>query len=413
MTDDLLIKGTRRLDWARTHMKVLAEIRQKLIKERTLEGVKVGMALHVEAKTGMLAVSLAEAGAKVRLASCNPLSTDDSVALALRERHGIETYAKKWESTEEYYSNLNSVLDMGPDYVIDDGADLITMLHTERRELLPMVKGGNEETTTGVIRLRSMAQEGKLQFPVISVNDAQMKYLFDNRYGTGQSTFDGFMNATNLLIAGKCLVVAGYGWCGRGIAMRAKGLGASVIVTEVDPIRAIEAKMDGYEVMPMMEAVKVADVIISATGVKDIVRKEHFQVIKDGCVLGNSGHFDNEVSKKALEELGAQPQKVRELVDEYQLPGGKKIYLIAEGRLMNLAAGQGHPVEIMDMSFSIQALALQHLVREHANLKPGVYEVPKELDQEVARIKLRTMGVAIDKLTPEQIKYISAWQEGT
>ena len=413
MTDDLLIKGTRRLDWARTHMKVLAEIRQKLIKERTLEGVKVGMALHVEAKTGMLAVSLAEAGAKVRLASCNPLSTDDSVALALRERHGIETYAKKWESTEEYYSNLNSVLDMGPDYVIDDGADLITMLHTERRELLPKVKGGNEETTTGVIRLRSMAQEGKLQFPVISVNDAQMKYLFDNRYGTGQSTFDGFMNATNLLIAGKRLVVAGYGWCGRGIAMRAKGLGASVIVTEVDPIRAIEAKMDGYEVMPMMEAVKVADVIISATGVKDIVRKEHFQVIKDGCVLGNSGHFDNEVSKKALEELGAQPQKVRELVDEYQLPGGKKIYLIAEGRLMNLAAGQGHPVEIMDMSFSIQVLALQHLVKEHASLRPGVYEVPKELDQEVARIKLRTMGVAIDKLTPEQIKYISAWQEGT
>jgi len=358
-------------------------------------------------------VSLAEAGAKVRLASCNPLSTDDSVALALRERHGIETYAKKWESTEEYYSNLNSVLDMGPDYVIDDGADLITMLHTERRELLPMVKGGNEETTTGVIRLRSMAQEGKLQFPVISVNDAQMKYLFDNRYGTGQSTFDGFMNATNLLIAGKRLVVAGYGWCGRGIAMRAKGLGASVIVTEVDPIRAIEAKMDGYEVMPMMEAVKVADVIISATGVKDIVRKEHFQVIKDGCVLGNSGHFDNEVSKKALEELGAQPQKVRELVDEYLLPGGKKVYLIAEGRLMNLAAGQGHPVEIMDMSFSIQALALQHLVKEHASLRPGVYEVPKELDQEVARIKLRTMGVAIDKLTPEQIKYISAWQEGT
>jgi adenosylhomocysteinase len=413
MTDDLLIKGTRRLDWARTHMKVLAEIRQKLIKERTLERVKVGMALHVEAKTGMLAVSLAEAGAKVRLASCNPLSTDDSVALALKERHGIETYAKKWESTEEYYENLNSVLDMGPDYVIDDGADLITMLHTERRELLQTVKGGNEETTTGVIRLRSMAKEGKLQFPVISVNDAQMKYLFDNRYGTGQSTFDGFMNATNLLIAGKRLVVAGYGWCGRGVAMRAKGLGASVIVTEVDPVRAIEAKMDGYEVMPMMEAVKVADVIISATGVKDIVRKEHFQVIKDGCVLGNSGHFDNEVSKKALAELGAQPQKVRELVDEYQLPGGKKVYLIAEGRLMNLAAGQGHPVEIMDMSFSIQALALQHLVKEHAHLKPGVYEVPKELDQEVAMIKLRTMGVAIDRLTPEQVKYISAWQEGT
>jgi len=413
MSDDLLVRGVRRLEWAGTHMKVLAEIQDRMIKERSLQGVKVGMALHVEAKTGMLAVALARAGAKVRLASCNPLSTDDSVSIALREKYGIETYAKKWESTDEYYNNLNAVLDMAPDFVIDDGADLITMLHTERTNLLKEVKGGNEETTTGVIRLRSMAKEGRLKFPVISVNDAQMKFLFDNRYGTGQSTFDGFMNATNLLIAGKRLVVAGYGWCGKGIAMRAKGLGASVIVTEVDPIRAIEAKMDGYEVMPMIGAVRVADIIISATGTKDIVRREHLEYLKDGCVLGNSGHFDNEISKKALEEYGGLPRRVREFVDEYSLPGGRKAYLIGEGRLMNLAAGQGHPVEIMDMSFSIQALALEHLVKHHAEMGPQVYEVPRELDQLVAKLKLKTMGVHIDELTPDQVRYQASWQEGT
>jgi adenosylhomocysteinase len=413
MSEDLLIKGVRRLEWAETHMQVLAEIGRRLVEEKVLKGVKIGMALHVEAKTGMLAVTLARAGAKVRLASCNPLSTDDSVALALNERYGIETYAKKWESTEEYYGNLNAVLDMSPDYVIDDGADLITILHTERTNQLKEVKGGNEETTTGVIRLRSMAKEGKLKFPIISVNDAQMKYLFDNRYGTGQSTFDGFMNATNLLVAGKRLVVAGYGWCGKGIAMRAKGLGANVIVTEVNPIRAIEAKMDGFEVMPMLQAAKIADIIISATGVKDIIALDHLRVLKDGCVMGNSGHFDNEVSKKALEEYGGKPKRVREFVDEYSLPGGRKAYLLSEGRLMNLAAGQGHPAEIMDMSFSIQALAMEHLVKHHEELEPQVYELPKELDEMVARIKLRTMGVQIDTLTKEQARYLSTWQEGT
>ena len=413
MSEDLLVKGVRRLEWAETHMRVLAEIGRRLVEEKVLSGVKIGMALHVEAKTGMLAITLARAGAKVRLASCNPLSTDDSVALALRERYGIETYAKKWESTEEYYGNLNAVLDMSPDYVIDDGADLITILHTKRTNLLKGVKGANEETTTGVIRLRSMAKEGKLRFPVISVNDAQMKYLFDNRYGTGQSTFDGFMNATNLLVAGKKLVVAGYGWCGKGIAMRAKGLGANVVVTEVDPIRAIEAKMDGFEVMPMLQAAKVADIIISATGCKDIIRLEHLRALKDGCVMGNSGHFDNEVSKKALEDYAGRPKKVREFVDEYSLPDGRKAYLLSEGRLMNLAAGQGHPVEIMDMSFSIQALAMGHLVKHHAELKPQVYEIPKELDELVARIKLRTMGVEIDALTKDQVQYLSTWQEGT
>jgi len=413
MSEDLLVKGVRRLEWAETHMRVLAEIERRLVDEKVLKGVKIGMALHVEAKTGMLAIALARAGAKVRLASCNPLSTDDSVALALREKYGIETHAKKWETTEEYYRNLNAVLDMSPDYVIDDGADLITILHTERTRQIKDIRGANEETTTGVIRLRSMAKEGTLKVPVTSVNGAHIKYLFANRYGTGQSTFDGFMNATNLLVAGKRLVVAGYGWCGKGIAMRAKGLGASVVVTEVDPIRAIEAKMDGFEVMPMLQAAKVADIIISATGCKDIIRAEHLKALKGGCVMGNSGHFDNEISKRALEEYAGHPKKVREFVDEYTLPDGRKVYLLSEGRLMNLAAGQGHPVEIMDMSFSIQALAMEYLVKHHIEMTPQVYEIPKELDEMVARIKLRTMGVEIDALTKEQVQYLSTWQEGT
>ncbi|MCE5295800.1 MAG: adenosylhomocysteinase [Euryarchaeota archaeon] len=413
MDEELRIKGKRRLEWAETHMKVLNEIGGRLVRDNAFEGAKVGMALHVEAKTGMLAVWLARAGAEVRLASCNPLSTDDSVALSLKEDYGIKVYAKKWENKEEYYGNLASVLEMRPDYVIDDGADLITILHTSRRDLLPNIKGANEETTTGVIRLRAMAKEGNLNFPVISVNDAQMKHLFDNRYGTGQSTFDGWMNATNLLVAGKVLVVAGYGWCGRGIAMRAKGLGANVIVTEVDPVRAIEARMDGYRVMPMIEAARQADIIISATGCKDIITREHLEVIKDGCVMGNSGHFDNEISKTALSEMGAMPKRVREFVDEYRLPDGRRIFLIAEGRLMNLAAGQGHPVEIMDMSFAIQALSLEHLVKDHSKLENKVYEVPRELDEEVARLALETMGSKIDVLTPVQRRYLDDWQEGT
>ncbi|OPY27903.1 MAG: S-adenosyl-L-homocysteine hydrolase [Methanomassiliicoccales archaeon PtaU1.Bin030] len=411
--DELIDKGVRRLEWARAHMGVLRAVGERLVEDRTLKGVKVAMALHVEAKTGILALTLAEAGAEVRLASCNPLSTDDSVSMALRKHYGLDTYAKKGESNEEYYANLNAVLDIRPDFVIDDGADLITILHTTRRDLLGNVKGGNEETTTGVVRLRAMAAEGKLEFPVISVNDAHMKFMFDNRYGTGQSTFDGFMNATNLLIAGKRMVVAGYGWCGRGIAMRAKGMGANVIVTEIDPVRAIEAKMDGFEVMPMIDAARIADIIITASGNKDIVRREHLEVLKDGCVLGNSGHFDNEISKTALEALSGPPLRVRESVDQYTFRDGRHAYLIAEGRLMNLAAGQGHPVEIMDMSFAIQALSLEHLVRNHATLQPKVYNVPEELDQMVARTKLEVMGIRIDELTAEQRKYLQGWQEGT
>jgi len=409
---ELVERGVLRLEWARAHMPVLRAVREALVASKALKGLRIGMALHTEAKTGVLALSLQEAGAKVRLASCNPLSTDDSVAAALNEKFGLETYAKKWETTDQYYENLNKVLDLKPDLVIDDGADLIYLLHTKRRELLRGIRGGNEETTTGVIRLRAMAKDGKLELPVIDVNDAKMKHLFDNRYGTGQSTMDGIMTATNLLIAGKTFVVAGYGWCGRGIAARAKGLGANVIVTEVDPVKAIEAAMDGFRVMPMAEAVTVADFIVSATGVKDIVTEPHFSSMKDGCVLANAGHFDNEVSKTDLERIGKR-RRVREFVDEYALPDGKRLYLLAEGRLVNLAAGQGHPVEIMDMSFAIQALCAEHLARHATSLPKQVVPVPVEIDDRVARLKLAAMSMSLDTTSPEQRRYLESWTEGT
>jgi adenosylhomocysteinase len=411
--DELLEKGINRIEWARTHMKVTGRIRDRMVKEKVFDGLKVGMALHTEAKTAVLALAIMEAGAEVRLTSCNPLSTDDSVALALNKHYGLETYAKKGQNTKDYYDSLNKVLDMRPDYVIDDGADLIFLLHTKRKELLGKVKGANEETTTGIMRLRAMAQDGALKFPVMSVNDAYMKYLFDNRYGTGQSTMDGIMNSTNLVIAGKNFVIAGYGWCGRGIAMRAKGMGADVTITEVDPIRAIEAKLDGFAVMPMSEAVKGADFVVSATGCKDVVTASDIKVMKDGCVLANSGHFDNEISKGALEKLSKKHRKVRESVEEYQLKNGRKVYLLADGRLVNLAAGQGHPVEIMDMSFAIQALCLEYLDFSAQSLEPEVYDVPDHLDDLVAKLKLETMGIKIDKLSKEQQIYVRSWKEGT
>lgn len=410
---ELAERGARRLEWARDHMPVLAVIREELKRSGDLKGLRIGMALHTEAKTGVLALSLREAGAQVRLASCNPLSTDDSVVAALKEVHGLDVYAKKWQTTEEYYESLHKVLDLKPDLVIDDGADLIFLLHTKRRDLLKNVRGGNEETTTGVIRLRSMEKDGELKFPIIDVNDAQMKHLFDNRYGTGQSTFDGIMNATNLLIAGKTFVVAGYGWCGRGIAMRAKGMGARVIVTEIDPVRAIEATMDGFEVLPMAQAAKLADFIVTATGDKDIVTAKHFPALKDGVVLANAGHFNNEISLKDLDRAAKGKRRVRDFVDEYTLPGGRRAYVLAEGRLVNLAAGQGHPVEIMDMSFSIQAVSAAYLGRHAKNLKPRVYPVPAALDDKVARLKLKTLGVRIDRLSAEQKKYLESWREGT
>ena len=411
--DELVKKGSLRLHWAYDHMPVIQEIDKRFRKEQPLAGLKIGMALHTEAKTGMLAVTLANAGAEIRLASCNPLSTDDSVAAALREEFGLKVYAKKFESDEEYYANLNAVLDMKPDFVIDDGADLITMAHTSRREVLSNIKGGNEETTTGIVRLKAMAADKKLEFPVMDVNDSKMKYLFDNRYGTGQSVFDGWMNATNLIVAGKRVVVAGYGWCGKGVAMRSKGLGALVTVTEVDPVKAIEARMDGFDVMPMSEAVKTADIVLTVTGCKDIVTKKDFMNMKDGCVLGNAGHFDNEISKKDLNELAVSKEQVRDFIDCYTMKDGRKFYLIGEGRLMNLAAGQGHPAEIMDTSFSTQAMAIVYMVENHDKLKNNVIPVPDGIDDELARIKLRTLGISIDKLTEEQYNYIHSWQEGT
>ncbi|HYM40727.1 MAG TPA: adenosylhomocysteinase [Thermoplasmata archaeon] len=410
---ELAERGARRLEWARDHMPVLAAIRTELQRSKILKGLRIGMALHTEAKTGVLALTLREAGADVRLASCNPLSTDDSVAAALKEVHGLDVYAKKWQTAEEYYENLHKVLDLKPDLVIDDGADLIFLLHTKRRELLDRVRGGNEETTTGIIRLRAMEKDGELKFPVIDVNDAKMKHLFDNRYGTGQSTFDGIMNATNLLVAGKAFVVAGYGWCGRGIAMRAKGMGARVIVTEVDPVRAIEATMDGYEVLPMSQAAKVADFIVTATGDKDIVTAKHFPALKDGVVLANAGHFNNEISIKDLEQAAKTKRRVREFVDEYTLTGGKRIDVLAEGRLVNLAAGQGHPVEIMDMSFAIQAVSAAHLAKHAGELEHRVYAVPETLDNQVAQLKLKTMGIRIDSLSRAQKTYLESWHEGT
>jgi len=410
---ELVQRGVKRIEWARTHMKVLHKVRERLVKEGAFEGLKVGMALHTEAKTAVLALTIQEAGAEVRLASCNPLSTDDSVAAALNEEYGLETYARRGQTNKEYYKSLNKVLDIGPDYVIDDGADLIFLLHTKRKELLSKVRGANEETTTGVLRLRAMAAENQLRFPVMSVNDAYMKYLFDNRYGTGQSTMDGIMTATNLTIAGKNFVVAGYGWCGRGIAMRAKGMGADVTVCEVNPIRAIEAKLDGFAVMPMADAVRKADIVVSATGCKDVVTSRHIRGMKDGCVLANSGHFDNEISKKMLREMSKRRRKVRDSVEEFVLRDGRKVYLLAEGRLVNLAAGQGHPVEIMDMSFSIQALCLEYLDFSGQSLLPYVYDVPDHIDELVARLKLETMDVRIDKLTKEQQAYVRGWKEGT
>lgn len=394
-------------------MPVLMDIRKRFIDEQPLAGLKIGMALHTEAKTGMLAVTLADAGAKIRLASCNPLSTDDSVAVALREEYGLDVYAKKWESEKEYYNNLNTVLNMAPDFIIDDGADLIAMLHTSRKDVLSNVKAANEETTTGVQRLKAMANDGALKFPVLDVNDAKMKFMFDNRYGTGQSAFDGWMTATNLIVAGKRLVVAGYGWCGKGVAMRAKGLGASVIVTEVDPIKAIEAKMDGFEVMPMVKAASIADIIITVTGCKDVVSRDVIAAMKDGCVMGNVGHFDNEISKVALDEMSVSKERVRDFIDEYRLQDGRKLYLIAEGRLMNLAAGAGHPAEIMDMSFATQALGLIHMVNNYERMENKVHYVPESIDSEIASIKLRSMGVEIDTLSEEQVSYITGWEEGT
>ena len=394
-------------------MPVLAAVRDRLKKSGALKGARIGMALHTEAKTGVLAITLCEAGAKVSLTSCNPLSTDPCVAAALSENYDLDCYAKKGQTNDEYYRSLNKVIDFGPDFVIDDGADLIFLLHTKRKDKLAKVKGANEETTTGIVRLRAMAAEKALKFPVISINGADMKHLFDNRYGTGQSTFDGIMSSTNLLIAGRKFVVAGYGWCGRGIAMRARGMGARVCVTEIDPVKAVEARLDGFDVAPMMDAAKDADFIVTATGCKDVVRKEHLKIINDKCVLANAGHFDNEISKPDLKGMSVSSRIARENTTEFALKNGKKVYLLAEGRLVNLAAGQGHPVEIMDMSFALQALGVEYLAKHHKKMAPKVHEIPRELDRWVALVALKSMKVEIDCLTKDQAKYLNEWREGT
>ncbi len=412
-TPEALEEGIRRIEWARSHMGVLGAIRTRFEDEQPFAGLRVGMALHVEAKTCNLALALQAGGADVRLSGCNPDSTDDRVVVAMNEHYNLPTMAKKGQNRDEYYASLHWVLDHKPHIVIDDGGDLGFLAHTERKDCLEHLQGGAEETTTGVIRFKAMHEEGKLTFPVMNVNDAQMKHLFDNRYGTGQSSFDGLMHATNLVIAGKTIVVAGYGWCGRGISMRAKGLGADVIVTEIDPVKAIEARMDGHRVMKMEEAAAHADFVITATGCLDVIGPLAIANLKDQCVLANAGHFDNEINKPALEDNAATIATVREGVTAYTQKDGRVIYLISEGRLVNLASGQGHPVEVMDTSFAVQALSVEHMAKNHKDMAPGVYEFPAELDLEIAKVRLATLGISIDTLTAEQHEYLTAWEHGT
>ncbi len=410
--NDLVEKGKKRLEWARDHMPVIERVKREISEKGYLDDKNISMALHVEAKTGILALSLSEAGANVKMASCNPLSTDDSVAEALREEYGMDVYAERGQTDEEYYQNLNSTLEHDPDVIIDDGGDLISLIHRERGDLIDGIAGGAEETTTGVNRLRAMEEDGALKFPVMSVNDAYMKHLFDNRYGTGQSTIDGIMSATNLQLSGKNFLVGGYGWCGRGIAMRADGMGADVMVSEIDPIKAVEAKMDGFEVLPASEGVKKADFVVTVTGCKDVIGKEEIEKAKEGCVLSNSGHFDNEISKDTLEELSTSKKEVREDIMQYEMEDGRTLYLLAEGRLVNLAAGQGHPAGIMDMSFALQMKAAEYVLKNES-LEPKVHTIPRKIDEKVATLKLESEGITIDELTEEQKRYMEGWEEGT
>lgn len=409
----LAAKGKLRIEWANQWMSVLQLIRKRFAEERPLEGIRIAACLHVTTETANLAITLRDGGAQVALCASNPLSTQDDVAASLVQDYHIPVFAIKGENHETYYNHLNAALEHRPQITMDDGADLVTNVLTKRKELIPDIIGSTEETTTGVIRLRSMAKDGVLRFPVISVNDADTKHLFDNRYGTGQSTVDGIIRATNQLFAGQRVVVAGYGWCGRGFAMRAKGLGADVIVTEVNPTRALEAVMDGFRVMPMSEAAKIGNIFCTLTGDKNVVAAEHFKVMKDGAIVANSGHFNVEIDIPALEGLARAKRQTREYVDEYTLADGRKIYLLGEGRLINLASAEGHPAVVMDMSFANQALSAEYLVKNAKSLEAKVYPVPAELDQSVARLKLEALGVGIDTLTPEQEAYLASWNEGT
>jgi len=405
--------GKGKIEWSAQQMPVLEIIRKRFVKEQPLKGLRASACLHVTSETANLMIALRDGGADVVLCASNPLSTQDEVAASLNRDFNIPTYAIKGEDNQTYYSHLGAALEHRPQFTMDDGADLVTMLLTKRTDLVPNVIAGTEETTTGVIRLRAMAKDGTLKYPIVAVNDAQTKHFFDNRYGTGQSTLDGVIRATNLLLAGLKVVIAGYGWCGRGIAMRAKGHGADVIITEIDPTKGIEAVMDGFRVMPMADAAKEGDVFITVTGNKSVIRTEHFEVMKSGAVVCNSGHFNVEIDIPALEKLSNGKREVRPLVDEYVLKGGRKVYLLGEGRLVNLATAEGHPAAVMDMSFANQALSAEYLLKNYKTLKPQVYVVPEHLDREIARLKLESMGHKLDKLTPEQEHYLASWQEGT
>lgn len=403
-------EGKLKIDWVQAHMPVLNRIREKFERELPFKGLKVAISLHLEAKTAYLAKVVHAGGAEVAITGSNPLSTQDDVCAALAQ-DGITVFAKYNPDPEEYKALMIKTLETKPDLIIDDGGDLVTILHAERPDLLAQVRGGAEETTTGILRLKSLEREGKLKFPMVAVNDAYCKYLFDNRYGTGQSVFDGINRTTNLVVAGKTVVVNGYGWCGKGVAMRAKGLGANVVVTEVDAIKAVEAYMDGFRVMPMAEAAKVGDYFVTVTGNKDIIRGEHMQVMKDGAILCNAGHFDVEVNKTELAALSDSKRTVRKNIEEYRLKDGRKLYLLAEGRLVNLAAGDGHPAEIMDMTFALQAMALKYVNDHYQTIGSKVVNVPYETDEQVARYKLEALGMGIDSLTVEQQAYLDSWAE--
>jgi adenosylhomocysteinase len=406
-------KGKLRMEWAEQSMPVLRLIKKRFKKEKPLAGVRISACLHVTTETANLMDTLKAGGADVVLCASNPLSTQDDVAATLVDHYQIATFAIKGEDNKTYYKHIQSALAHKPMITMDDGADLVSTILSEQKQLIPNIIGGTEETTTGVIRLRSMAQKGVLKFPVISVNDASTKHFFDNRYGTGQSTMDGILRATNRMVAGSVVVVAGYGWCGRGIAMRAAGMGGNVIVTEIDPLKAIEAVMDGYRVMPMIEAAKIGDFFVTVTGDIKVIRKEHFEVMKDGAIVCNSGHFNVEIDIPALDKLSKRKRTIREFVDEYTLSDGRKVNLLGEGRLINLASAEGHPSSVMDMSFANQALSAEFLVQQAKNLEKKVYPVPPKIDAEIARLKLEGMGVKIDKLTKEQEKYLASWEMGT
>jgi adenosylhomocysteinase len=405
--------GRRKIEWAEREMPVLRLIRERFEKERPLQGVRVAACLHVTTETANLAHTLHVGGAELVLTASNPLSTQDDVAASLVNHFEIPVYAIKGEDNVTYYKHISAALDIKPNMTMDDGADLVGVLHKERRELLPDVIGGTEETTTGVIRLRAMAADGALSFPVMAVNDAMTKHLFDNRYGTGQSTIDGIVRATNTLLAGKNFVIAGYGWCGRGLASRARGMGSNVIITEIDPLPALEAVMDGFRVMPMNEAAPIGDIFVTVTGDINVIDRHHFEMMKDGAIVANSGHFNVEINIPGLEEIASDKRLVRPFVDQYTLPDGRRIHILGEGRLINLASAEGHPASVMDMSFANQALGLEFMVKNAAELENKVYSVPQEIDKEIARLKLDAMRIKIDVLTPEQIKYLSSWEEGT